>query len=174
MEYFILFAISLALAALIARNIYIGITSAPFAASRKKIIRRALRLAKLKPNEKFYDLGSGDGRVLIVADKEFNALATGFELSWQWYLISKIKIFLSGATHARVFCKDFRTTTLRDADVIFSWLTQKAMEPLEKKLAEELKPGARVVIFSSHLPSWKSEEMFAFSDTARLFLYIKK
>jgi len=58
-----------------------AIKTAPFVATPKWIIRKALRSAKLKRGEKFFDLGSGDGRALILAEKEFKALAVGWEPS---------------------------------------------------------------------------------------------
>ncbi|MBI4094900.1 MAG: class I SAM-dependent methyltransferase [Candidatus Liptonbacteria bacterium] len=160
-------------AALVLRNAYIGITSAPYAGTPKRVIRKALELANLKPGEKFYDLGCGDGRAVIIAAKEFGAHATGYELSWQWYLISKLKLLFSGARNAEIQLKNLHAADLRDADVIFVWLTPKAYPKLERKFKNELKRGARVVAYSSPLPFWNPRLVVPFSDTSRLFLYIK-
>jgi len=77
----------------IGTEIYAGVIASPYMGTPKKKIRRALDLTSLKPGEHFYDLGSGDGRSLIMAVEEYQAKATGFELWHFLYLWSKISIF---------------------------------------------------------------------------------
>ena len=54
---------------------------APFVASPLPVVRKMLELADLKPGETLYDLGSGDGRIVIMAAKEFGANGVGIELN---------------------------------------------------------------------------------------------
>lgn len=155
-------------------TIYAAVIAAPFVATRKKVIKKALEMSGLKPGEHFYDLGSGTGRVLIIAARDFKASGKGFELSLYHYLLSRINIFLRGLSKSIVVSwKNFYNEDMSDADVIFCWLTPRAFKKLEEKFGKELKSGARVVTFSSPLPSWKPAETFSFSETEKMFLYRK-
>ncbi len=60
---------------------------APFVPTQKSVIRKALKLAHLKPGETLYDLGAGTGRVLVIGAKEFNAKVVGFEFSLLLFFI---------------------------------------------------------------------------------------
>jgi len=153
-------------------TVYTAIISSPFMSSSKKVIRSALKLSRLKEGENFYDLGCGNGRALVIAEREFGANATGFELSPHHYLISKLKCLIL-SKRAKVFWKNFYKINLSEADVIFCFLTPKAFLKLSEKMKKELKPGARVVIYSSLLPGWdgkKSSELEV--KNFKIFLYI--
>lgn len=154
-------------------TIYTAIICSPFLATPKKIIRKALLLAGLKNGEKFYDLGCGNGRAVVIASREFFAISTGFELSWHHFLMAKINCFLFNKT-ANVFWKNFYKQSLSDADVIFCFLTPKAFPKLEEKFQRELKTGSRIVTYSSPLPNWLPAKIIKpFPKDVRLFLYIK-
>lgn len=147
-----------------------GVIGAPHVATPKKMIREALKLASLKKSERFYDLGAGNGHVLVIAAKEFGARATGFELSLHHYLFAKLNIWLKRA-HANVLWRNLYHENLRDADVVFLWLTPKAYRKLQKKFETELRPGTRVVMFSSALGFWNPTKTATFGPRWRLFLY---
>jgi len=159
---------------LIGNEIYVGFIAAPYLGTSKKKIRRALSLSSLKSGEHFYDLGSGDGRSLIIAVKEYQAQATGFELWSLLYLWSKVSISLHHCSdRARVYWRNFYQADISKADVIFSFLTPKAYRHLEEKFDRELKNGARVVTFSSPLGFWKPQQVITFPDKSKLFFYVK-
>jgi len=146
---------------LLATTIYAAVIGAPFAGTPKQGIRKSFKLIDLKPNEKVYDLGAGDGRVLIIAAKEFGVQSYGFELSFLLYLFAKINIFLSGVSKkAKVKWTNFFKEDLSGADVIFCWLTPKTLPKLEYKFKNELKTGTRVIVFSSPLNFWSVEKEF--------------
>lgn len=156
-------------------TVYAAVIAAPFMATKKRNIKKALEMSELRPGEIFYDLGSGTGRVLAIAARDFGAKAKGFELSYYHYCLSKINIFLRGLSGPiRIFWKNFFNENVSDADVIFCWLTPRAFVKLKEKFEKELKQGARVVTFSSPLPGWQANETFSFSKTENLFLYRKK
>ncbi|MBM4423266.1 MAG: hypothetical protein FJ030_07720 [Chloroflexi bacterium] len=117
--------------------------------------RRMLQLADVRPGETVCDLGSGDGRVLIVAAREFGANGVGVEIEPLRAFISRLTLFVLGLRRrTRVIRANFLEVDLGDADVITLYLLPKAIRRLAPKLRAELKPGARVVTLTYHLPDW--------------------
>lgn len=154
-----------------------AIVGAPFLPTPKPTIRKALNLADLKPNEKLYDLGSGTGRTLIIASKEFGAKAIGFEYSIPLFCLSKINLFIHRAKNSVVYRKDFYEADISDADVVFLFLTPKAFKRIEDKFNKEIKQGARVVTFSSPLLFWKPKKVIPSLEKAKninIYLYTKE
>ena len=152
-----------------------GLIAAPHVATPKKFIRKALEMAGLKRGEKFYDLGAGNGHLLVMAAKEFGAEAVGLELSLYHYFLAKFNILKNNCSDkARVYWRNLYHENLRDADVVFLWLTPRAYRRLQKKFETELRPGARVVMFSSPLKFWEPTKTAEFGGSKRLFLYVVK
>jgi precorrin-6B methylase 2 len=142
----------------------------PFVPTRPERIRAALRLAKLRPGETVYDLGAGDGRVLILAVKEFAAQAVGIEVGPLQWALGRWNLWFSGIRHGvRLKRGDWQHADLSAADVVFVYLTAAQMPRLQKKLVAELRPGARVVTVAADLPGWQP---VAFDAQYLLFLYI--
>ena len=141
----------------------------PWVPTARDRARRALEMAKLAPDELLYDLGAGDGRILFIAEAEFGARAIGIEASFLQYLFIKARIFFKGKQakiHARR--ENFYHAELRDADVVFAFLTSGEVIRIQEKLEKELKPGSRVVAVSADFPAWKP---IAFDEGYLLFLY---
>ena len=152
-----------------------AITGGPFVPTPKKVVKAGLKLARLKPKEKLYDLGSGTGKVLIIGAKEFGAQVIGFEYSKPLFLLSKINLFLHKIKQARVYRKSFFEANLKDADVIFMFLTPKALLKLKKKFLEEVRLGTRIIVFSSPLLFWEPKEIVSVPGIkAKLYLYIRE
>lgn len=156
-------------------NLKAAITAAPFLATPKRAIRGALRLAGLKRGETIYDLGSGTGKVLVIAEKEFEAKGVGFEYGFPIFVFSKINLFFSRTRQVQIFRKSFFEANLKDADVIFLALTPKAFVKLEGKLKEETKPGARIVTFSSPLGFWQPKDIVSLPKIkGKIYLYVRE
>jgi SAM-dependent methyltransferase len=133
---------------------YGALSAAPWVPLKKKDIKRLLDLANLKPGELIYDLGCGDGRLLIMAAKVYGVRAVGFEIALLPYLIAKLKILILGLNkQVKVLYKDFWQIPLSPADAIVCFLTPYAMKKLERKIPSELKPGARFVSYVFQLHS---------------------
>jgi SAM-dependent methyltransferase len=145
-------------------------SAAPFFPSSKNVMRRAMKEANLKPGEIFYDLGAGTGTSLIIADKEFGAYAVGFEINILPYLIAKIKIFFR-RSHAKIFFRSLLTEDFRDADVVFCFLLPRTMEKLESKFEAELKPGARLIVYTFPLPNTKPDKTIPIHAGWNIFVY---
>lgn len=128
---------------------------APWVPTKLRTVRRMLALAQVRPGETVYDLGSGDGRVLIVAAREFGARAVGVELDpvrAGWARLIVWGLGLRGKVTVRT--GNFFTEDVRAADVVVCYLRTSTNRRLAEKLTEELRPGARVVSHAFPFPDW--------------------
>ncbi|MFH1111892.1 MAG: class I SAM-dependent methyltransferase [Patescibacteria group bacterium] len=134
------------------------LSAAPWVPLFKKDIHRMIKLAELKPGQLVYDLGCGDGRILIEAVKQTSVRAVGFELSLIPYLIAKIRVRLSGL-HKMIDIRfhDFFSADLSAADAILCFLTPYAMKKLEPKINQELKTDACFLTYAFPLPNLKPQ-----------------
>lgn len=131
-------------------------TGAPWVPTPLQTVRRMLRLAGVRPGEKVYDLGSGDGRVLIIAAREFGAQAVGIEIDPLRYLWTRVLVALLGlGDRVSVRRANFFDVNLSDADVVTLYLVQRTNERLMPKLWRELRPGARIVSHAFTFPGWQ-------------------
>ena len=130
----------------------------PWVPTREKRIRRALELVELRPGETLYDLGAGDGRVLLMAAKEFGAQAIGVEIGPVQWALGWLRIFFNGIRpKARIRCGNFYRADVAEADIVFVYLTSSQTTRLAKKLETELRPGARVVSVAADFPDWQPD-----------------
>ncbi|MBZ0258784.1 class I SAM-dependent methyltransferase [bacterium] len=150
------------LLALAAPTLYGSWFGAPYIPSANKAIERALDLAQLKPGEAFIDLGCGDGRALRAA-KARGARAVGYEISLFMNLIARWR---SGC---EVRLSNFWQADLSDADVIYCYLTPKAMTRMEDEVWLNLKPGCRFVSYTFNMPTLAPDE-----TQGAMYLYRKK
>lgn len=135
---------------------YAGWRAAPWLPAFKKDMERIIKLAELKDDDLVYDLGSGDGRVVIALANNSRAQFVGYEISLIMYCWSRLKIFFSGlGKRVEIRCSDFLTNDLSQATVIFCFLTPMAMKKLSIKFQKELKKGTRIVSYSFSLPDWQ-------------------
>lgn len=119
---------------------------APFDSTRLKDVERMLRLADPQPNQILYDLGSGDGRIVIEAVKKYNVKSIGIEINPFLVLISRRRIKKLGIEkRAKIYWGNFFRKDLSDADIVTTYLLQITNDFLEKKLLKELKPGAKII-----------------------------
>lgn len=133
-------------------------TGAPFAPTSRRIVPVMMALAQVKPGDRVYDLGSGDGR-LVVAAAEKGAHAVGYEINPWLVWRARRKIRARGLeAHARIVCGNYWHTRFNDADTIFLFLITNKMAAMERKLQRELKPEARVVSWAFKFPTWGPAE----------------
>lgn len=164
----------LIIAAVVAYGLPAMIAVGPIPA-HKKGIAKALELAEIKPGEKFYDLGCGDGRVLIEAVKKYNCYGVGYELMLPYYLLAKIRTKLSGLDgKIDLRFKNLFKADLENADVIFCFLTPKLMGKIGKLLKNtKLKKGARVVSYAFSIKGMESVKKIDHSkENWNIYLYI--
>ena len=133
------------------------------------VVRQMLVLSELKPGETFYDLGSGDGRAVIMAAKDFGAKAVGVELREDLTKRALSTIYERGLERrAQILQGDIFKVDLSSADVVFLYLTTSANEKVKAKLESELRPGARVVSHDYEILGWKPYKIDKFCENPRL------
>jgi len=152
--------------------------SVPFVPTPVEVIKEMLKLANLKPNELLLDLGCGDGRVLIVAAKEFGARAIGIEIRNDLASRAAYNVMKEGVSDKVVIINgNFFEIKLPPADVIFMYLLTSVNERLRPKLEKEAKPGARIVSHDFEISGWKPKLVEDFRDggrSHRLYLYVRE
>jgi hypothetical protein len=141
----------------------------PVVSTKAERIRKALRLANLQSNEILYDLGAGDGRVLLIAAREFGAKAVGIEVGPIQCALIWLRVVASGfGNQIQVKWANFYEADLRDADAIFVYATSKEVVKLAPHLRKQLKKGTRVVSISADFPEW---EPSGFDNHDLIFVY---
>lgn len=130
----------------------------PWQPTDMKRVKRMLEMAELKPEETLYDLGCGDGRILIYAAQQYHAKAIGIEINPWLYVLTWIRIFSLGLHHrVKVKLKNIHDVSLQNADVITIFLFQNVNDLLRDKFLRELKPGARIVSYVWILKDWEPD-----------------
>ena len=122
-------------------------------------IKKMISLAEIKKGDIIYDLGSGDGRVLFESIKTNEVKAIGIENVVPVFLLSRIRQqFSENKNKVNFLFKDFFKVNLKDADVIFIYLTPKLNEKLKEKFKKDLKKGTRIISASHEIKGWKSSK----------------
>ncbi len=142
---------------------------APFVGSPLPVVRQMLTLAELKPGEVIYDLGSGDGRVVITAAQDFGARAVGIELRGDLVKQALNKILELGLEgRVEILQNDMFNVDISSADVVSLYLTTSANQKVKPKLESELKHGARVVSHDYEIHGWKPFKVNNFCENPKL------
>ena len=149
---------------------------APYVASPVQVVDRMLAMASLKPGETLYDLGSGDGRILISAVEKYKVKAVGVEISPKLVAKATASIEKAGLDgRARVIQGDLLDVDLTGADVVTIYLATSLNEQLRPRLEKYLKPGARVISHDYAVPGWKPSKIDktegASTHTHLIYLY---
>ena len=136
------------------------------------VVEAMLDLAQVKAADVVYDLGSGDGRIVITAAKKYGAHGVGVEMDAALVKQARDNAAAAGVSdRVRFVTADLFTTNLRPASVVTLYLLQSLNERLRPKLVRELKPGARVVSHVFNMgPEWPPEQTITI-DRSRVFLW---
>ncbi|MFA5854766.1 MAG: hypothetical protein WC846_00530 [Candidatus Gracilibacteria bacterium] len=137
---------------------YAMITGAPFVPTPMEQVNRMLKIAGIKNNDRLYDLGSGDGRLVHKAAREYGANAVGYEFSPLIYVWSKF-LTLFWHSKAKIKYANFWNKDISDADIIVCYLLPPAMKRFKLRMLPTLKKGTIIVSHAfplEGLKPWKS------------------
>ena len=144
----------------------------PYVPTPQKVVNGMLELADVKKGEVVYDLGCGDGRIVITAAKKFGATGIGVDLNPE-----RIKEANANAVEANVEDKvKFYEGNLFDfdfskADVLTLYLLPDVNLTLKPKIQEEMKPGSRVVSHAFSMGDWEPDQEITV-DGRTVYLWI--
>ncbi|HEU5464458.1 MAG TPA: class I SAM-dependent methyltransferase, partial [Candidatus Binatia bacterium] len=128
---------------------------APFVPTPQEVVDRMLELAALKKDDVLYDLGSGDGRIVLTAARKYGIRAVGFEISPDLVKTSRQHIAEAGLEHlAEIRQEDIRNVDLSPATVVTLYLYPGANLRLRPAIVRQLRPGSRVVSLQFTMGSW--------------------
>jgi hypothetical protein len=151
-------------------------TAAFFAPTPWAVARQMLEFAEVGPDDLVYDLGSGDGRIPIMAAQEFAARAVGIELNEKLRRHAEEKAREYGLAGRVAFrSEDFFKADLREATVVTLYLLTQVNGYLGPRLASQLAKGTRVVTLDYPVPGWREEKSAPIKSEGNvdydLFLY---
>jgi predicted RNA methylase len=142
---------------------------AAYSPSSKGVVRKMLEMAEVDSEDVVYDLGSGDGRIVLEAARRYNVRAVGVEADPLRVIWSKILVKISGQNRIQIVWGNLFHQSISNATVVTLFLWQRTNEKLKEKLQEELRPESRVVSYIWKFEGWKPVKV----DTKdRIYLYV--
>ncbi len=129
-------------------------TDAPYIPTKYQKIKDILKLAGVKKGKVFYELGCGDGRVVIEA-AWLGATAFGIEQSWIRVLMSRWEVRNLSLINAKFYHGNIFKFHYPDADTVYIYMLQPCVDLLEQILKKELKKGSKVITQRYHFKNWK-------------------
>ena len=155
----------------------------PYVPTPWVIVEEMLKLADIRGEDVVYDLGSGDGRLVITAAKRFGARGVGVELQTELVEMARIGAKREGVTDRVKFVQgDLFETDIREASVVMLYLLPRFVTRLVPRLRAELRPGTRIVSHDYPLAPWPPDrelsmdvaekEMISGTSWTRLDFYV--
>jgi SAM-dependent methyltransferase len=134
----------------------------PFVPTPTEVVEEMLRLADVKSGDVLYDLGCGDGRIVIAAAKRYGVKATGIDIDPVRIRESNENAAKAGLTgKVRFIQEDLFKADFKDATVITMYLLTSVNLRLRPKLLAELRPGTRLVSHSFEMGDWRPDKTAA-------------
>ena len=139
----------------------------PFVPTPQDVVERMLELVQVKKGDVVYDLGSGDGRIVITAAKKYGVKAVGFEIDPELVRQSRESIKKEKVENlAEIRQQDIRTVDLSPATVVTMYLLPDVNLMLRPNLWKQLKPGSRLVSHDFDMGDWKAEKVLPVKDSS--------
>jgi len=145
----------------------------PYEPSSEEVVRAMIEIAKVGKDDLVYDLGCGDGRIVIAAAEKTGARGVGVDLDPE-----RIKESVENARKTNVtdrvqfFQQDLFQTDIGKATVVMLYLWPEVNLKLRPKLLRELKPGTRVVSHSHNMGSWEPDQTARTPDGHRVYFWV--
>jgi hypothetical protein len=138
-----------------------------FVPTPHEVVAAMLKVAQVRKNDVLYDLGSGDGRIVITAAKKYGTRGTGIDIDSVRVAEGRLGARKAGVTAKAKFQQaDLFQADLRDATVVTLYLLPTLNVKLRPKLYSELKPGSRVVSHAFDMGNWKADSTFTVGSSA--------
>ena len=150
----------------------------PFVPTPLDVAQKMLEVAKVQPDDVVYDLGSGDGRFVILAAQKFGAHAVGVEINSDLYEESSERIRKLGLQgRAQILHENMFEVNVRHATVVTLYLLTAVNERLRPMLASQLRSGARIVSHDFQVPGWQPEQTVDYVSEngvpSKIILYVR-
>ena len=140
-------------------------TLAPYVPTPQDVVDRMLAVAQVTSNDVVYDLGSGDGRIVITAAKKYGARGVGIDIDSERISESRRNARDAGVTALVDFRRgDILQADVSKATVVMLYLVSSANMKLRPLLTRQLSPGARVVSHTFGMGDWVPEKVERFKD----------
>ena len=146
-------------------------TRVPFVPTTAGDIEFIVNKLGISPHKVFYDLGSGNGKVVFLVEKLTGARVTGFELSWWTILFAKLKAKLTGSK-ASLLTRIFLSKT-GGADIIYCYLYPPLMARIEEKFKQEMQPGSIAIVRDFPFPNMPHEYKYYLPKKHEIYIYKK-
>jgi 16S rRNA A1518/A1519 N6-dimethyltransferase RsmA/KsgA/DIM1 with predicted DNA glycosylase/AP lyase activity len=145
-----------------------------FAATPQPVVDAMLRLAQVTAADTVFDLGSGDGRMVVLAAQKYGARGVGIELQPRLVDISRTVARESGvADRVTIIQGDLFEADISAATVVMLWLSPTVNARLAAKLKRELRSGARIVSHQFPIEGWRPDAVVHVDDDQTdLFLWV--
>src|SRR4030095_3735076 len=128
----------------------------PYVPTPQEVVERMLELAQVKKGDVVYDLGSGDGRIVVSAAKKYGVKAIGFEIDPQRIKESHENIKKAGVEDlVEIRQQDIRTVDLSQASVLTMYLLPEVNLMIRPNIWKQMKPGSRIVSHDFDMGDWK-------------------
>lgn len=142
-----------------------GDSLAPFVPTPQDVVERMLTLAQVTKDDVVYDLGSGDGRLVITAAKLYGARGVGIDIDPQRIEEGQAAAKAAGVEHLVQFkLQDALEADLSNATVVTLYLLSSSNAKLRPRLTQQLKPGARIVSHQFGMGDWEPAKVETFTD----------
>jgi SAM-dependent methyltransferase len=146
-----------------------------FATTRQVVVDEMLKLAGVRQGEVVFDLGSGDGRIVIVAAQKYGARGVGIEIDAGLVERSRANAREAAVSEQVTFIHgDMFEADLSSANVVMLYLSPSLNSDLEPKLRRELRPGARIVSHQFPIGRWAPDRVVRAADNTDLYLWTIK
>lgn len=144
----------------------------PFVPTSPEVVEQMLKLAQVKKTDTVYDLGCGDGRIVVMAAEKFGAHGVGVDIDPERIQEANENARKAAVTErVRFIEKDLFEADIHDATVVTLYLLPSVNLKLRPKLLKDLKPGTRIVSHSFDMGDWKPNKEVEF-DGRKLYLWI--
>ncbi len=146
---------------------------APFVPTPQEVVERMLELARVTREDVVYDLGCGDGRVVITAAKKYGARGVGVDIDPERIAESKANAARAGVAHLVEFrLQDAMTVDVSPATVVTLYLLSSSNLKLRPRLTQQLRPGARIVSHAFDMGDWVPTARERFVDSGGVARYL--